>query len=307
VSTPTTPLVLVPLDGSELAERVMPAAAEIARRVGARLLLVSVPEVFGLDVAWYISGPVEGPELAPIPQLVGEARDDTGRMLERHAAWLRAQGLDVATDVLEDVPADAILEAARAHGAWLVLISTHGRGGVTRWAYGSVADKVIHHATSPVLVVRAAAERVPAAFDHIFVALDGSPAAEAVLDRVGVLARAFDARVTLAHVVEDPPPSAFTDALLEARQRHVERMRAYLDRLGEPLRAAGLRVDAEILGGEDVAEALLARDDDPDIDLVALTTHGRGGLSRWAVGSVADRVLRSANTPVLVQRVGGAP
>jgi len=297
------PTIILPLDGSDLAERAKGLAVAIASRLHGRLVLVGAPEVYGLDMAWYGgAGPEVGMPMVPITDLMEEVREATADMLEQHRAEIASQGIAASTAVVDEMPARAIVQTAAAEDAWLIVLATHGLGGLSRWALGSVADKVLQTADTPVLLVRAGAEPVDPAPGHILVPLDGSALAEAVLPAVTRLAQAFGSRVTLASVSIEARLASETAEMLEAQQQAVERMTGYLARHADRLGAAGLTAGVEILAGESPAEVLLERIGRGDIDLVALTTHGRGGLSRWAYGSVADRLIRTAGTPVLVLR-----
>jgi nucleotide-binding universal stress UspA family protein len=152
--------------------------------------------------------------------------------------------------------------------------------------------------------VRADAEHIDPKLDQLMVALDGSREAEAVLERTWPMARALGSHVTLVHVVVEPTIALSSAELLEAEAAHRARMERYFQSRAAEMGDDGIPCSYELLTGEDPAETLLARQEQDDVDLLAITTHGHGGLSRWAFGSVADRVLRSANTPVLVQRIG---
>jgi nucleotide-binding universal stress UspA family protein len=134
------------------------------------------------------------------------------------------------------------------------------------------------------------------------VALDASPLAEAVLEPVTGLAQAFGARVTLAHVVPEAAAATGSAELARGEAGYQDRAGAYLAGLVERLTGAGVDAEALLLAGDDAAEALLERIDQHDVDLLALTTHGRSGLKRLTFGSVADRLIRHAAKPVLVVR-----
>jgi len=303
MSDTPTPTIVLPLDGSETSERAKGLAVAIARRAAARLVLVGAPEIYGLDMAWSAgAGPDAGLPMIPIDTLMQEVREATAAYLGQQREAIAAQGVAVETAVVDEMPARAIAEVAGGRNAFLVVMATHGRGGLSRWALGSVADKVLQTSPAPVLLVRAGAGHLDPKLDHILVTLDGSALAEAVLPDVERLALALGSRVTLAFVSLEARLAIETSPMLVAQEREVERMTGYLDRQAERLEAAGIRAGGEVLAGPSAAEALIERAGRGDVDLVALTTHGRGGLSRWVYGSVADRVIRGAGTPVLVRR-----
>ncbi|RMG45174.1 MAG: universal stress protein [Acidobacteria bacterium] len=315
-STPET--ILVPLDGSDLARRALPLASSLAERLDAKLVLFSVAQPSGLEFVWCGEAalPLAGePGAAPAEELAEEAERVARAHLEAEAARLRGEGREVECRIGRGEPAPAITATADETGALLVVMATHGRGGVSRWALGSVADKVLRRASCPVLLVRAGMARVGGPPRRILVPLDGSRAAESVLPIVTRLAAACASETVLAHVLPDLRRLSWGHrgeggrAMEERYRRWAE---TYLGETAERLRREGIEARTEILGGADVAEALLARQEAGDIDMLALSTHGRGGLDRWAFGSVADRLVRAGGIPVLATRMppdadNGAP
>ena len=293
-----------------MAERALNLALAIARGTQATVVLLSVPRVYGTDLSWYYTDYVgrgaAASDFVPLEELVDESRDEARSYLDRIAAQVAGEGIACETRIAEEIPAQAIQRAADELDVQLVVMSTHGRTGLTRWALGSVADKVLRSLARPILLVRAGTEPPEAGVENILVGLDGSKLAEQILPCVRWLARALSAKVTLASVAIVP------DLLPETRRGVREftgiekdfesRLSTYLDGHVSALQEAGVEARAEVISSEDVAHALIDRDARGDIDLVALTTHGRGGLTRWAFGSVADRVVRGAQTPVLVLR-----
>lgn len=272
--------ILLPHDGSRLAERAVPFAAALAKASGARIVLFREAEVFSMD---------------QLPEL------EVTAVAER----LRAQGVtaDPVVDHLreDDVPA-AILEAARAQHADLVVMSTHGRGGLGRWLYGSVADRVLRDAELPVLLVPAAAER-PWPGDRplrVLVPLDGSELAESALEAVERLVT-LASTLHLLRVVELPTYAeafSYSGYSLEAGLADAQ---VYLEDLAEAKLPAERSREIEVRGGfPAVTIDILARE--REIDLIAMATHGRGGLARLVLGSVAARVLQRAVVPLLVVR-----
>ncbi len=142
--------ILVPLDGSELAEKALPHAEELARRFGARLILFSVVE----SVVVYSQPGVVGP-IVSVTFNIEEEIEKTKGYLGNVAGKLRQAGLDASTEVRQGDAASQICDFAREIGAELIVMSTHGRSGVRRWVYGSVADRVLRGANVPILLVRA--------------------------------------------------------------------------------------------------------------------------------------------------------
>ncbi len=275
--TPTS--ILVPIDGSPLGDRAIDLAVRIAHADGARLVLFrAVPEG----------------TLGEVEAALDGARAEVEALAARHAA---ASGLVVEGRVGHGDPARAILAAAEEAGAGLIVLSTHGRTGVRRALRGSVAEAVLRDAPVPVLAATPAALEAGRPLRRIVVAHDGSDASRTVLPAVLRLARAFDAQVALLRVEPyrmQPLPSPLVVPVWD--KKLVERSLAVDRDLAE---AAGVSVEVEAVYGPLVGEILRAAE---DADLVALTTHGRSGPSRWVMGSVAEEVLRRCPRPVLVAR-----
>jgi nucleotide-binding universal stress UspA family protein len=299
---PDAPLtVLVPLDGSERAEAVLGLATALARKSAGRLVLVTVPEVYGMDVAWYTEGSPDAAALVPMSDLLAQARSEREAYLSTVVDRLRADGINVTQVLAEADPADAIIKAAADHGAQLIAMTTHGRSGFDRWAFGSVTDKVLQTAGLPVLLERAGTG-APHELTHLLVALDGSEHAEEILPIAAAMAHAFGARLSLVHVTPEASVRGDLAKLSAAEADYQARMTGYLAEQVTPLTAAGLDAEGQLLAGDNTAAVLLERTEHHDVDLVALTTHGRSGLKRLAYGSVADRLIRHSPKPLLVVR-----
>jgi nucleotide-binding universal stress UspA family protein len=285
--------ILVPVDGSDFAERALPYAAMLARSATARVVLLRVL-----------------PHRAP-----GSATDELGAIqasLDLDAGTMRAGGLDVETMVqrirpihAEDV-ARAIIATADEQGAGLIVMSTHGRSGFGRWLYGSVTDSVLRQTSTPILLVPPHAEQRQPTDQPIrlLVPLDGSELAEEAILAAELWAETTDAEMILLRVVEPPPPPLYGDGyayipfdpdveVAEARQS----LQVEVDRL----QAAGRRVTARtVVGQPSLMVARVAHDEGADVIMMA--THGRGGLARLVLGSVATATLQRADMPVLLVR-----
>jgi nucleotide-binding universal stress UspA family protein len=296
--------VLVPLDGSPFAEHALPLAVAIARRTRAKLHLVRVhrpppPPLAADDAKIYLEA-----DLA--------IRDAEQAYLDEQAERLRAEGrLSVVTEILDPPVADAIADYVQRANLDLVVMTTHGRGPLTRLWIGSVADHLIRTLTVPVLLIRpreGAPVPVPAPGCRILLPLDGSSVGEAAVEPATELAGSLDLGLTLVQVVEPPPliadgpavfPVPWADELLETRRRESE---DYLQDVADRLRDRGLEVDTVVAVRAAVAEAILELAQADDVALVAVSTHGRGGIQRLLIGSVTDKVVRAAVKPVLVVR-----
>ena len=271
--------IMVPLDGSELAERALPCAERLARSTGATLHLVRVAgPVFARDAG-------ADKEVDYADFLLAEMRD-ADAYLEQVRARLDTAGLTVRARRITGTIAGALLDYAHEESIDLIVLTSHGRTGFARFALGSVAEHLLHAGTTPLVLVRAFGPAV--ALERAVVPLDGSRQAEAALGMVARLAPAVVQVVTLLRVVDQAEEG------LKAER--------YLAEVVQRLTPEGLVCQWQVLQG-DPAQAIL---DVAGMDrFVVMATHGRLGLTRWALGSVADRVARGGAAAVLLVRDSG--
>jgi nucleotide-binding universal stress UspA family protein len=293
--------VLVALDGSALAERALPWGARLAARRRAPLLLAQAIH------PPYTVAP--GPATATLVESLQEAERATAEAyLEGRATGVRAAtpGLEVRTAVRLGDPATVLLGLEEDEDAQLVVMGTHGRGGLDRWVRGSVAEAVLCRGRAPVLLVRptddpARAARLGRGAVRLLVPLDGSALAAGAIHEAGRIAAPGGGEIVLATVVPprdgDRPPEA-TPAGVTPRTV----AQWHLEAAAVGLRGRGLRATAVVLTAEDPAAAIVDLATLEEVDLIVMATHGRGGLGRWLYGSVADAVSRTARTPVLLVR-----
>ncbi|HVX38600.1 MAG TPA: universal stress protein [Gemmatimonadaceae bacterium] len=300
---------LVPLDRSRLAEQALGPAAAIARTSNALIDVVLVHQPL----------PFAGFEDAPWnAALLTEEQ----RYVETIAQEL-ATGASVGPThtVLRGEPVEAICQRARDTGAELVVMTSHGRTGLSRAWLGSVADGVMRRSAVPVLMLRPTGEARERAggrqpFKRILVPLDGSALAAEMLPSGVALAAASGARLMLLRVVQPVPlitpavdmPYAFTTPLQDdaATERLVDEAKRELAGVEESLNRQGLaEIDAYVVVAAHVAQAIIDFAHGHSADVIAISTHGRGA-SRLIVGSVADKVLRASGLPMLIRRPGAA-
>lgn len=292
--------ILVPLDGSKLAEQVIPYVHLFQRRLGSRIELLQV-----------IENPP--PELqdsgyqAYLDSLASARRADAEKYLGELAETMREGGTPVSWNVRQGDPPSVIRTEAEAEPATLVAMGTHGRSGHTRWWLGSTTDKVIHATSSPLLIVRSREEEVikpRVRMTDCTVPLDGSSLAEQVLPHVVSLASALSLKVLLVRVIPEVDShywELFPEAYQEDREGEATQ---YIEGVAASLRARGLpEVETRLLHGHP-ASTLADFVGDLPHNLTAMTTHGLGssGLYRWTVGTVAQRVVGNSREPVLVVR-----
>jgi nucleotide-binding universal stress UspA family protein len=218
-------------------------------------------------------------------------------------------GTVVTSMLLEGPVSKAICDEAEGAGADLVVMSTHGHGGLTRMWLGSTTDAVLRQSPVPVLLVRPEEEgdgppAVAGSVGHVAVALDGSDFAEAALDPGLEMARLFDAKVTLLRTVAHPVlTSAYLPDTVEMTEAYLERAeeeaRAYLAEV-LAARAIGSDVEVDVIVSQRPATGILQFVTESGADLVVMASHGRHGVVRAVVGSVTDKVIRAGHTPVLI-------
>lgn len=304
--------IVVPLDGSKLAERALVPAHRIARAMATlakngdadesqvRLILLRSASPTSLVAA----DPFLYDELARM------ALDEAQAYLNATAADLPASAVVVETKAVAGPAAEAIVHYAEDNAADLIVLSSHGRTGGSRWVYGSVAEKVLHHAPCAVTIIRAQAKLDMFENRAILVPLDGSELAERALEPAMVLAKGVGSDVILLRVVPTPEPvpeslvspggpSAGQRQTVEQKER--EEAESYLQRIYNSLPTAHLFFDVAIATGY-VADAIVDYAVAHHVDLIVMSSHGRSGVSRWLYGSVAEKVLRGAECATMIIR-----
>ncbi len=316
--------ILVPLDGSALAEQALPYARMMALLLEARITLlqvVSEADVEHVDsilyqfAAVYGTGDVVATERERMRELLDERCQRARGYLAAQAAELGKSDIDTHTEVVIGHAAEMIAEIAAHDQVSLIVMATHGYGGFRGWGLGRVGDKGIHINDTPILLVRGVAG-APAEItlpQRIMVPLDGSDLAKQALPLATRLAAAANAELMLLRAVRPifdvemvVPPMARTisdvpDISMTLRKYALEELQELAVRLKEQ----GLRsVVAAPFG--DPPESIVDEAKAAEVDLIVMVTHGYGGLRRWALGSVADKVLQASTTPLLLVRAQAA-
>lgn len=298
--------ILVPLDGSALAERALPIAADIARRAGGSVHLVRAHVPIAV-----VGATAEGAIFSQDMLAADDAlRQRAQQYLKDTATRVAAEwGLRVDPITEDGSPAGLITDIAERLSADLVVMTTHGAGGFTPDWLGSVADSVIRHSHRPVLALPANDAHGGESFTprRIMVTLDGSPRADAILPIARDLAVAFGAQVDLVRVVAPYVPGDVVSTLaadrpdpfgIDAETVHAKKA---LDDAALELQKAGLRTSETVRVDLSPTRCLLEHVKETDPDCIAIATQGRG-ISRIFLGSVADKLIRAAGRPVLVLR-----
>ncbi len=295
--------ILVPFDGSVLSARALPIAVALARRTGAtlQLALVHDPSAYIPFVPGEVAIPVYDAEL------VSEHRKQDQAALDGALAELTAQGISATGVLLEGTVIEALVEHAQTAGVDLTVMTSHGRSGFERLRLGSVATAYLTRATAPVYLVRGSGSDAPPELPAgtLLCTLDGSPFAEAILPHAKTFAEAAGLTMALLSVAvpHAMPMAPFgAEALLvddSAIALEEAGRRDYLTRMAADC-APGTTVHA--VTDMSVSRAIIDEATRTSAGALAMATHGRGGLKRMMLGSVADEVIRNTHTPVLVFR-----
>jgi nucleotide-binding universal stress UspA family protein len=272
---------VVPLDGSPLAEVALPYAEEIAGKMGSEIILLSVlPSE-------------ETHEYQKHYTYTTKMVNATKRHVEKYLETSRDQAIKIGTATRSGNPAEGILDYISKGAPNLIVMATHGRSGVSRWAVGSVADKVVRATTrQPLLLIRAKGchpdMRAKRILKKALVPLDGSMGSEAVIPCIIELALNLQMELTLLQVI---PKNNHTYVDAEA----------YLQSLCRRLEDRGITARYEVKVGA-AADQIIDLADELAIDVVAMSTRGQNAINLWPLGSVAQKVLLGGNTPLLLIR-----
>ncbi len=271
--------IVVPLDGSPLAEVALPFAEEMAGKMGSEIILLSVLQSD------------EAHEYQNHHSYATEIANVLKRRVEKNFKIPAGRAIKVGTATRAGSPAEGILDYVSKVAANLIVMATHGRSGISRWAVGSVADKVVRATTGqPLLLIRVKGShpdiRAKRILKKVLVPLDGSTASEAVIPYILEIAHSLQMELTFLQVLpkNDHIP---TDA------------EAYLQSLCSRLEDKGITAKYEVRVGAP-AEQIIDLADELAIDVVAMSTHGQNAINLWSLGSVAQKVLLGGNTPLLL-------
>ena len=291
--------ILVPLDGSQLADCVLPHVVAIARPFDAEITLLRILEknhtgtsaqLFDL-LNWQIN------------------KTKSALYLDKIQARLQKSNVRIRTDVLEGLVAEGITEYAQSRGMKLIVLSSHGRHGLTQWGISSVTQKTILSAQTSLLIVRAHAGELTEAlvYRNILVPLDGSQRAENVLPTVTQLANFHKSQIHLVQVVQTPEmarqmPPVREDIELSNRvvERNREEAERYLEQLKSRSYLEGITVQTHLIDSDNAAVALHQLAEQEQIDLVALSAHGYSGNHQWPYGSMVNNFISYGRTSLLI-------
>jgi nucleotide-binding universal stress UspA family protein len=296
--------VLVPLDGSQLAGCVLPHVVAIARSFDAEITLLRMLErnqagasaqVFDL-LNWQIN------------------KTRSALYLEKTKTRFEELSVRARTTVMEGLVAEGIIEYAQSRGIKLIILSSHGRNGVTQWGISSITQKIILSAQTSLLIVRAHQHDVQLGelsatplYQRIMVPLDGSQRAENVLPIITQLAHFHKSRVHLVHVVKTPEmarqmPPAPEDIDLSNRvvARNQEEAGRYLEQVKSRSDLDGIAIQTHLITSNHAAVALHQLMEQENFDLVTLNAHGYSGNHQWPYGSMVNHFILYGKVPLLI-------
>ncbi|WP_036270122.1 universal stress protein [Meiothermus rufus] len=301
--------ILLPIDGSTPSEQAAAVGLALARRLGARVVLVHVVE------------PQRYRELGNYTEALEQARTVGQALLEQWAHRAKRQKVAWATQRTSTQPesrpgvAEALIDAGVAHGCDLVVMGTHGRTGLPRLLLGSVAERMARLAPTPLLLVRPGREK-PTLFKRILLAYDGSAYSERALQHADALAEALGAQLWIVHVVPDLAQLYLSagrawrfdpqqlEAQLAQEQQRLREQGAFI--LQEALKQCRQRKKAQTLLREAsrhlIGERIREAAEEVKAELIVMGTHGHTGLRKFLLGSVAEDVVQQAMRPVLLVR-----
>jgi nucleotide-binding universal stress UspA family protein len=295
--------ILVPLDGSKTAEKVLPYARYLAGKFKVPVELLAVVDI--AEVASHM--------VSEKTRFLDTIIDDAVRHLTSYLGSVATTfaGTDVRCSVEKGKAEDTIIEKAATDKAMLITMATHGRSGLNRFLLGSVAEKVLRGMVNPLLLIRATEEAKSEGetiLKSIIVPLDGSELAEGVLPMAAGMAKKLDLEVELFRTYHIPYSvyggdegfyaGNYEELLAGVRDEAAQ----YLDKKAADLKNLGVaKVTCVTKEGLAADEIILLGQKTPD-NLIAMSSHGRSGVKRWVLGSVAEAVVRHCGDPVLITR-----
>ncbi|MFC2072390.1 universal stress protein [Chloroflexota bacterium] len=286
--------ILVPLDGSKLAEVALPYAKELARKLGSKITLVSV-----------------------LP--VGSESDDNKYhhshrfYMQEMVKTIKQRAINVESVILTGAPAEEIVNYADREDISLIIMGTRGQSGIKRWVLGSIADKVVSATMRPVALITTddteTSVRGKDLLSKALVILDGTSEAEAVIPYVEELGSKLDIEVALLQLVEQAfmyyegaDDLSYVPVSKKEMNSRRAKARRYLTKLASLLESKGLIVRVKVVIKGNSAETIIKVASQTDAGIIVMSTRGRSGIGRWFFGSVRDEIVNIGNVLVLLVR-----
>ena len=299
--------ILVPLDGSKFAEQAIPLALSIASRARASLEIMRVHDLYLFQDPHGCWSRFNAQEDAAYKEREQAYLDAIAKRLGTTAA------VPLTSALVDGLVDEGIVKHARTKPFDLIVMAVHDRSPLSCFWMGSRADELVRHAFSPILLMRPRdgfhdTEPDPTP-KRILIPLDGSSLAERVLEPAVALGKIVEATYSLVRVIESsatPIGFPFARGLNRVERcwlaKQIAESDAYLKEVAQELETKGLHVETHVVVGKSAAVAILDLARERKHDLIAIATHGRNGLQRFLLGSVADKIVRGTFKPVLVYR-----
>jgi nucleotide-binding universal stress UspA family protein len=284
--------ILLPLDGSQLAEKALNPAVALAEALSAKIVLlrVVVPLSINLDPDLY-------------QRLIDEGQEEAERYLSGIQLRSLFSTVPVKGETVVGKAANSILDFVQENGIDLIVMASQGRSGIDRWVYGSVADKILQKANCSLAIIHPQVKTEPFANQRILVPLDGSMQAERALGPALLLTHETAAEMILLRVAEIPPipkePVEGWPGIESVMEIAEQDAKMYLRRVQESLIDGRVQINIQVNAGP-VAESIIRMANEQQVDLIIMTSHGRSGIDRWVFGSIAGKTLRGAQCATLV-------
>jgi nucleotide-binding universal stress UspA family protein len=289
--------ILLPLDGSQLAEAAIPYATNLAEQLEAEIYLLHIC-------------PPEHQSYVHMHQIYMNCMVD-GIRSKMKESWKSSKELKVEAEVIVGDPIKLIFDYTKLKGIDLISLTTHGNSGFKPWALGNVADKIVRGSGIPTLLIRVKEQKDleirKAIVRKILVPLDNSDASRASLPVAIELAKKLNAGLTLFSMAQTAYAQNLNsagsgiginwDAVDKASEHAADE---YLQKIEEEFKNSGVQVERNSMLGIDAAYEILELEKKGNLDMVVMATRGRSSIARWAFGSVAEKVLREGNLPILL-------
>ena len=278
--------ILLPLDGSQLAEKALNPAVALAEALSAKIVLlrVVVPLSINLDPDLY-------------QRLIDEGQEEAERYLSGIQLRSLFSTVPVKGETVVGKAANSILDFVQENGIDLIVMASQGRSGIDRWVYGSVADKILQKANCSLAIIHPQVKTEPFANQRILVPLDGSMQAERALGPALLLAHETAAEMILLRVAEIPPipkePVEGWPGIESVMEIAEQDAKMYLRRVQESLIDGRVQINIQVNAGP-VVESIIRMANEQQVDLIIMTRHGRSGIDRWVFGSIAEKTARRA-------------
>jgi nucleotide-binding universal stress UspA family protein len=301
---------LVPLDTSELAEIALPYARELSIKLGAKVILMHARTL------------ADTPDNPDHRAYISRTAAETEQIIKKSSELPTGEKVKVATAIkgsprLIIHPAEEIVDYAEKENISLIIMATHGRSGIRKWALGSTADKVVRAAKCPVLLIRKNTEETgEISLDKILLPIDGSKAGEETLRYIENLVPKLKAKVFLLTVVEllyhlYPYSNGYYSYGIGGIMRipytekemkpYMEVADKFLEGVSDKLKEKGIDVNYEVRLGS-ASDEIIKAEEEINPDMVVMSTHGHSGFGRWDHGHVADKILHGGSKPLLLVR-----